>query len=192
MLLVDDILVSDELFSVDFVCNLSKCKGACCVAGDSGAPLKKEEVDILKAEYSNYSSYLTPEGRASIVENGFSIYDAEDKQNKTMLIDGGPCAYINYDEKGVAICGIEKAFLDNKTEFRKPISCHLYPVRETGIGELRAANYEEWDICSDACALGKELKVPVFKFLKEPLIRAYGVDFYEAIDGYYTEEFKTK
>lgn len=189
MLIVDDILVSDDLFSVDFVCNLSKCKGACCVAGDSGAPLKKAEVDILKTEYANYKDYLTPEGRASIENNGFSVYDAEDKLDKTMLINGGPCAFINYDKNNVAVCGIENAYFDKKTEFRKPISCHLYPVRESSVGELRAGNYEEWDICDDACVLGKELKVPVFKFLKEPLIRAYGLDFYEAIDGYYTEEF---
>jgi hypothetical protein len=189
MLIVDDVLVSDELFSVDFVCNLSKCKGACCVAGDSGAPLKTAEIDILKVEYENYKEYMTEEGRHTIEKNGFSTYDAEDKTHKTMLLDDGPCAYINYDQNNVAICGIEKAYLDKKTEFRKPISCHLYPVRESGIGELRAANYEEWDICSDACSLGKELKVPVYKFLKEPLVRAYGQEFYEAIDGYYSEEF---
>lgn len=188
--MVDDILVSDELFSVEFVCNLSKCKGACCIAGDSGAPLKKSEIDILKKEYDNYKNYMTEDGRLSIEKNGFSSYDIEDKTDKTMLLDSGPCAYINYDEKNIAVCGIEKAYLDKKTEFRKPISCHLYPVRETGVGELRAANYEEWDICSDACTLGKELKVPVYKFLKEPLTRAYGEEFYEAIDGYYTQEFK--
>jgi Protein of unknown function (DUF3109) len=190
MLIVNDILVSEDVFSVEFVCNLSKCKGACCVAGDSGAPLKKEEIEILKKEYKNYKDYLTPEGIASIEKNGFSEYDAEDKRDKTMLIDGGPCAYINYDKNQVAVCGIEKAYLDKKTEFKKPISCHLYPIRESSVGELKAANYEEWEICSDACTLGQELKVPVYKFLKEPLIRAYGDEFYEAIDGYYHQEIK--
>lgn len=185
MLIVDDILVSDEVFERNFVCNLSKCKGACCVAGDAGAPLKKEELKTLEIEYPHYKDYLTEEGRAAIEKNGFSSYDSEDKDDKTMLIDGGPCAYINYDEKGIAICGIEKAYFDGKTQFRKPISCHLYPIRASGLGELTAVNYEEWDICSDACALGEELKVPVYKFLKEPLIRAYGEAFYEAIDAYY-------
>lgn len=185
MIIVDDILVSEEVFEKQFVCNLSKCKGACCVAGEAGAPLKLEEIEILKSEYLNYKPYLTKEGAEAIERNGFSSYDEEDKDDKTMLIDGGPCAYINYDDKGVAICGIEKAFFDEKTSFRKPISCHLYPIRESGIGKITAVNYEEWEICSDACALGEELKVPVYKFLKDPLIRAYGKDFFEAIDQYY-------
>lgn len=191
MLIVDDILVSEEIFSQAFICNLSKCKGACCVAGDAGAPLKPNEKDILKKEYNNYKSYLTEDGIRAIEKNGFSSYDAEDKDDKTMLIDGGPCAYINYTDDGTAICGIEKAYFDKKTDFRKPISCHLYPIRESGVGELIAVNYEEWEICADACALGKELKTPVYRFLKEPITRAYGEDFYEAIDGYYKEEFKS-
>jgi Protein of unknown function (DUF3109) len=187
MIIVDDILVSEEIFEKQFVCNLSKCKGACCVAGEAGAPLKKGEIETLKLEFENYKPYLTSEGIGAILRDGYSSYDAEDKDDKTMLIDGGPCAYINYDEKGIAICGIEKAYFDGKTTFRKPISCHLYPIRESGIGKITAVNYEEWEICSDACALGEELKVPVFKFLKEPLIRAYGEDFFEAIDQYYME-----
>lgn len=188
MIIVDDILVSDEIFDKQFVCNLSKCKGACCVAGDAGAPLKLEELTILENEYENYKPYLTEEGIRSLETDGFYSYDKEDKDNKTMLIDGGPCAYINYDEKGIAICGIEKAYFDGKTSFRKPISCHLYPIRESGVGKITAVNYEEWEICSDACTLGEELKVPVYKFLKEPLVRAYGEDFFQAIDEYYVNE----
>lgn len=190
MIQVDNILVSDEIFSKKFVCNLSKCKGECCTAGDAGAPLKKEEVEILKREYQNYKSYLTEEGRNAIEALGYSTYDHEDKDEKTTLIDGGACAYINYDQNGVSVCGIERAFLDKKTSFRKPISCHLYPIRESGVGELTAVNYEEWDICSDACALGEELKVPVYKFLETPLVRAYGIEFFEAIDNYYKEEYR--
>ena len=188
MIIVDDILVSEELFDRQFVCNLAKCKGECCVAGEAGAPLKVEELEILAQEFENYKSYLTNDGIESIENNGFSSFDEEDKDHKTMLINGGPCAYINYDDKGVAICGIEKAYFDGKTSFRKPISCHLYPIRESGIGKITAVNYEEWDICSEACKLGEELKVPVYKFLKEPLIRAYGEDFYQAIDEYYVNE----
>lgn len=185
MLIVDDIIVSEEIFDKKFVCNLSKCKGACCVAGDAGAPLNLDETEILKQEYTNFKDYLTPEGIASLEKIGFSTFDEEDKDFKTTLIEGGPCAYINYDEKNTAVCGIERAYFDKKTTFRKPISCHLYPIRVSKVGTLEAVNYEEWDICADACALGEELSVPVYKFLKEPLIRAFGEDFYEAIDEDY-------
>lgn len=188
MLVVENLLVSDEIFEKEFVCNLSKCKGECCVAGDSGAPLNKDEIQTLEEEFDNYKDYLTQNGRQSISINGFSTYDHEDKTHKTTLISNGPCAYINYENDGTAICGIEKAYLDKKTNFRKPISCHLYPIRVSSIGELTAVNYEEWDICSDACILGQELKIPVYKFLKEPLIRAYGKSVYEALDAYYSQK----
>ncbi|MBL7790204.1 MAG: DUF3109 family protein [Chitinophagales bacterium] len=192
MLVVDNLLVSEEVFEKQFVCNLSKCKGACCVAGDSGAPLTKEEVKTLELEYENYKDYITEEGKASIAKNGFTEFDPEDKKNKTVLIKSGPCAYINYEKNGTAICGIEKAYLEGKTKFRKPISCHLYPIRVSSIGELTAANYEEWDICSDACTLGQELKMPVYKFLKDPLIRAYGEDTYATLDSYYQQNYNQK
>jgi hypothetical protein len=190
MLVVDNLIVSGEIFEKQFVCNLSKCKGECCVAGDSGAPVKKEELQSLEAEFNNYKDYLTKEGIQSIEKNGFSVYDKEDMTHKTTLIEGGPCAYINYDKKGIAICGIERAYLDGKTSYRKPISCHLYPIRVSSVGELTAVNYEEWDICADACTLGKELKVPVYKFLKEPLIRAYGEEVYSTLDAYFTQNYK--
>jgi Protein of unknown function (DUF3109) len=190
MLVVDNLIVSEEIFEKQFVCNLSKCKGECCVAGDSGAPVKNEELQSLEAEFNNYKDYLTKEGIQSIEKNGFSVYDKEDMTHKTTLIEGGPCAYINYDKKGIAICGIERAYLDGKTSYRKPISCHLYPIRVSSVGELTAVNYEEWDICADACTLGKELKVPVYKFLKEPLIRAYGEEVYSTLDAYFTQNHK--
>lgn len=189
MLVVGDLLVSEEIFERQFVCNLAKCKGECCIAGDSGAPLTKEEVKILAKEYKNYKEELTPEGIASLEKNGFSEYDPEDKKDKTTLIEQGPCAYINYDTNGTAICGIEKAYLGGKTSFRKPISCHLYPIRVSSVGELTAVNYEEWEICSDACTLGQELQVPVYKFLKEPLIRAYGPETFQVLDSYYQSKF---
>jgi hypothetical protein len=189
MLVVNNLLVSEEIFENEFVCNLAKCKGECCVAGDSGAPVRLDELKSLESEFENYKTYLTDEGIESIEKNGFTIYDEEDKTHKTTLIKGGPCAYINYDAKGIAICGIERAYLDKKTTYRKPISCHLYPIRVSNLGELTAVNYEEWDICSDACQLGKELKVPVYKFLKEPLIRAYGEEVYSTLDAYFQQNY---
>jgi len=187
MLIIDDVLISQEIFTEKFVCDLKKCKGACCVEGDSGAPVELEELSILEKEFANYQSYLTDEGRENIIKNGFAQYDEEDKMYKTTLNADGPCSYINYDH-GIAVCGIEKAYLDGKTTFRKPISCHLYPIRVSNIGELKAINYEEWSICSDACTLGKSLKVPVYKFLKEPIERAFGEVFYEALDKEYQND----
>ncbi len=187
MIAINDILISEEIFDKKFVCNLSKCKGECCIAGDSGAPLKLEELDILEKEYDKFKDFITEDGQKTITENGLHSFDIEDKTHKTMLIENGPCAYINYDQNGIAVCGIEKAYLAGKTSFRKPISCHLYPIRESKVGSLTAINYEEWEICSDACALGKELKIPVFKFLKEPIIRAYGSEFFEIMDEYFKE-----
>lgn len=190
MFILDDQLVSEEIFEKQFVCNLSKCKGACCIAGDAGAPLLAEEVTTLEKEYDNFKNYLTAEGRESIEKEGYATYDAEDKNMKTTLIDGGPCAYIQYDKNDVTQCGIEQAFLAGKTTFQKPISCHLYPIRVTGVGSLEALNYDEWEICDDACSLGKELQVPVFRFLKNALTRAYGADFYNKLEDYYKSIMK--
>lgn len=190
MLVIDNLLISEEIFSEEFVCNLGKCKGACCIAGDAGAPLNKDELKLLKDEYKNYAEFLTDEGRKAISAQGFSVYDSEDKNDKTPLIDGGPCAYIAYNDQGHATCGIESAYINNKTKFRKPISCHLYPIRESSVGNLTAVNYDVWDICTDACALGKELKVPVFKFLKDAIIRAYGAPTYEAMEAYFKNQIQ--
>lgn len=183
MLIIDDILVSEEIFEKKFVCDLQKCKGACCIEGDCGAPLKKEEIAILESEYENYKPYLTSEGIEAIEKQGFYEEDIDDKSPNTPLINGGPCAFINYKD-GISYCGIEKAYLEGKTTFRKPISCHLYPIRVSGVGELQAVNYERWSICADACTLGESLSVPVYKFLKEPIERAFGEEFYEILEDY--------
>jgi hypothetical protein len=174
-------LLSEDIFDVDFVCNLKACKGSCCWEGDYGAPLDKDEPDILSRIYKDIKPYLTPAGIKAIEEQGKYVLDDDDDLSTT-LIDDGPCAYINYTEDGTACCGIEKAFLDGKTDFRKPISCHLYPIRLRNLPDYIALNYEKWDICSAACQLGKELKVPVYQFLKEPLIRRFGEDFYKKVE----------
>lgn len=183
MLIIDDVLVSEEIFEKKFVCDLQKCKGACCIEGDCGAPLNQEEIVTLEKEYENYKSYLTPEGIKAIEEQGFYELDIDDNSPNTPLINGGPCAFINYKD-GISYCGIEKAFLEGKTPFRKPVSCHLYPIRVSGVGELKAVNYERWDICKDACSLGESLSVPVYKFLKEPIQRAFGEEFYDILEDY--------
>ncbi|WDT68193.1 DUF3109 family protein [Cloacibacterium sp. TD35] len=180
MIQIDDKLISEDIFSEEFVCNLSKCKGICCVEGDAGAPLDKNETEILERIYPKIKSYLRPEGIAAIEEQGTHVTDI-DGDLVTPLVNGGECAYVIFDEKGIIKCGIEKAYEDGIVDWQKPISCHLYPIRVTEYRTFTALNYHEWDVCSDACTLGKELHVPVYKFLKTPLIRKYGEDFYKTL-----------
>lgn len=180
MLVIDDILVSDAVIERDFVCNLSACKGACCVAGDRGAPLDTGELSILEELQETVAPYLTAEGRAALQAQGPYLTDEEGHQ--TTLRKDGACAYVNFDEQGVAYCSIERAHEEGKTDFKKPLSCHLYPIRVQPLAEGAALNYNEWDICDPACQLGAALKVPVYRFLKEALIRAYGEDWYAALE----------
>jgi len=184
MLIVKDILVSDEIVEEQFICNLKACKGACCWEGDWGAPLERAELKILEQIYEHVAPYLSEEGKAVIKEEGLFTYYEEPQEYGTPLLKNGACVYMTYDELGMAKCGIEQAYLAGATDFKKPISCHLYPIRvnadeKTG---FEALNYDEWDICSAACQLGKKEQVPVYRFVKEALVRKYGEDFYEELD----------
>jgi len=180
MIQIDDKLISEDLFSEEFVCNLAKCKGICCVEGDAGAPLDKDETKILDEIYPKIKSYLRPEGIQAIEEQGTYTLDFEGDL-VTPLVNNAECAYVIFDEKGYTKCAIEKAYEDGVINWQKPISCHLYPIRITEYSNFSAINYHEWDICSDACTLGKELGVKVYQFLKKPLIRKYGEDFYQTL-----------
>jgi hypothetical protein len=180
MIKIGDVLVSDDIKEKEFVCNLEKCKGACCVEGDYGAPLEEDELDILKEIYPKVKSYLTPEGIKAIEEQGTHVLD-EDGDLSTPTVGGKECAYAIYDNQKVLKCGIEQAYYDGKVSWKKPISCHLYPIRITKKKNFEAVNYHKWDICSAACALGKQLGVPIYKFLKEPLIRKYGQAWYDEL-----------
>ncbi|HMO41352.1 MAG TPA: DUF3109 family protein [Saprospiraceae bacterium] len=183
MLIIEDILISDDLIQEAFVCNLKACKGACCQEGDYGAPLEEAEMTVLQQIYADVAPFLTPAGRAAIEAQGvYTWFDGPDDYG-TPLIDGGPCAYMTRDALGIAQCGIELAWRAGATDFRKPISCHLYPVRITPRGDqqMEIINYERWDICSAACTLGAELQMPVYQFVREALIRKYGEAFYEAL-----------
>ncbi len=177
MMQVGEVLVSDEVKSVEFVCHLEKCKGACCVEGELGAPLDEDELPVMKEIQQAVMPYLTAEGKKAIAEQGPYLLD-EDGDYSTPTIGGRECAYAHYDAKGVLKCGIEQAYLDGKITYRKPISCHLYPIRITKKKDFEAVNYHKWSICSDACTLGKSLQVPLYKFLKDPLIRKYGEAWY--------------
>jgi len=182
MIAIDNILISDAVVQQHFVCDLTACKGACCIEGENGAPLEPGEAEILGKIYPSVKSYLTEEGRRTIEEKGCFALDRKGV-GKTPLMNDGACAYIRY-ERGVAQCAIQKAFEEGKTDFIKPVSCHLYPIRITGSQVNRAhVNYEEWEICDPACKMGKNLKVPLYKFVKDALVRKFGEDFYRALEG---------
>lgn len=180
MIQIDDKLISEDLFSEEFVCNLAKCKGICCVEGDAGAPLDEDETKILDEIYPKIKPYLRSEGIQAIEEQGTYTLDFEGDL-VTPLVNNAECAYVIFDEKGYTKCAIEKAYEDGVIDWQKPISCHLYPIRITEYSNFSAINYHEWDICSDACTLGKELGIKVYQFLKKPLIRKYGEEFYQTL-----------
>lgn len=183
MIAIENVLLSDEVVEEHFVCDLNKCKGGCCVDGDCGAPLTDEETVILKEIYPIIKPYLPAEYAAEIERQGTHTYDDE-YGAVTPTVNGGICAYGYRDEMGVVKCGIEKAWLEEKISFKKPISCHLYPIRIKSFPGYEAVNYEpREDLCKPACKLGKKLKVPVYKFLKDAIIRKYGTDFYETLDA---------
>jgi len=174
-------IVSEEIIEKDFVCNLSACKGACCIDRDAGAPLTKEETQILKDIYPKVKPFLRQEGIGAIEAQGTSVTTVFNDL-ETPLINGEDCAYVIFDEKKTALCGIEEAYNKGKVSWKKPLSCHLYPIRVKDYTEFSAVNYEKWDICDDACTLGKELQVPVYKFVKEALIRKFGADWYAELE----------
>lgn len=182
MIKVGRVLVSDDVAEQHFVCDLNACKGACCVGGDAGAPLLDSELPILERIWPEVAPYLDEEHRAAVESQGKWVKD-DWGHLVTPLRDGEECAYV-YFENGIALCAIEKAWRDGKVDWPKPISCHLYPIRVSQFDflEVEALNYHQWEICDPACDLGKKLQVPIYKFLKEPLIRAYGKDFYAALE----------
>lgn len=180
MIIVDNAVISDDIKEKHFVCDLNKCKGACCVEGDLGAPMTEEELDLLDESIQEIKPYMSEKGLKVLEEEGAYILD-EEGDYSTTTIEGNECSFAVYDEKGILKCSIEQAHLDGKTGFKKPISCHLYPIRVTKYDHYDALNYDRWEICAPACALGEELKVPVYKFLKEPLVRKYGQTWYDQL-----------
>lgn len=180
MIQIHDKLISEDIFAEKFVCDLTKCKGICCVEGDAGAPLDADELPILAEIYPKVKPYLRPEGVEAIEEQGTHTIDT-DGDFVTPLVNGGECAYVIFDEHGITKCAIEKAYEEGVISWQKPISCHLYPIRITEYKEFSAINYHEWSVCSPACSLGKELNVKVYEFLKGPLIRKYGEEFYNTL-----------
>jgi len=181
--MIDNVLISDEVIDKHFLCNLNACKGACCWEGDLGAPLEIEECQTLDAIYEQVRPFLRAEGIEVIEQEGTYTYNPKKKEYATPLVDGGPCAYMVYDELGIAKCGIELAHKAGAVDFLKPISCHLYPVRvlKDANGAMEALNYDQWDICSAACELGEKEQLPVYQFVRPAIERKYGKAFYEQL-----------
>jgi len=184
MYLIDDVLVSEEVFSQHFTCNLDACKGACCWEGDFGAPLEDAELQVLDEIRETLRPYLTKAGNDVIDQEGSYVYYKGPNLHGTPLIEDAACAYLTFDDNGIGQCGIEKAHKDGVVDFQKPVSCQLYPLRHTVEEALsfQALNFEEWEICSPACTLGQSLKMPAYKFVKDALIRKFGPEFYESLE----------
>lgn len=182
MIEIDDKIVSADLLTERFCCDITKCKGICCVEGDSGAPLEIEEVDLLEEQYEAYKPYMTAEGIEAVERQGFMIVD-EDGDYTTPLVNNAECAFA-YQEGDITLCAVERAWLEGKCDFRKPISCHLYPIRlinfkSGGIG----LNYHRWSVCRSACENGCKLQIPVYKSLKDAITRRFGEEFYTSLEA---------
>ncbi|MBN2212969.1 MAG: DUF3109 family protein [Bacteroidales bacterium] len=190
MIKINGTLISLDLLEEKFTCDLKKCRGACCVLGDSGAPLLDDEVEKLKAIYNDIREYLRPEARKVIENKGIYYVDA-DGEPVTQLNNGKECVFTVF-VKGIARCGIEQAFEDGKTDFCKPVSCHLYPVRIRKYKDFTAVNYDKWSICRPAILLGNRKNIPVFMFTRDALIRRFGEEWFrelcEAAEVYKTEK----
>lgn len=176
MIQIDDKILSLDILQMHFCCNLEKCHGACCVHGDSGAPLSPEEVLTLEDIFDSIKRYMKPAGIKAVKEQGVAVVDS-DGDIVTPLIDGKECAYC-IEENGISLCAIEKAWLNKKVDFRKPISCHLYPIRVKNYTTFIGLNYDQWVVCEPARKLGQKENIPVYKCLKDAITRAYGKDFY--------------
>lgn len=192
MIIIQEKIVHEDILKEQFLCNLNACKGACCWEGDYGAPLTHEEIITLERIYEDVKPFLTAEGKAVIDQKGLFEYYKGMKNYGTPLLDNGACAFLTKNEVGIALCGLEQAHKAGATDFYKPISCHLYPIRveENTNNGMDILDYDRWDICSAACTLGKEKELPVYKFLKNAIVRKYGDDFYKELDAAANHLFK--
>lgn len=183
MIIIEDTLISDEIYTECFVCDLPVCHGGCCVHGDAGAPLDKDELAILNEIYPKVKPYMRTVGIDVVDETGTFVEDI-DGEFTTPLVNKQECAYVFFDENNVAKCAIEKAWEEKEIDFKKPVSCHLYPIRITQYSNYEAVNYHRWPICDCARKNGNKLNVRIYEFLKDALIRKYGEDWYEQLDAY--------
>ena len=182
---IGETLVSDEIFTKKFICDLDKCKGACCIEGDRGAPISMAEIEIIDANIEKIKPFMSVRGLELLKSEGFHE-GTEIDDPATTCLDSGECVFV-YKENNLLGCAVEKAHLYGEIDFYKPISCHLYPIRLGKAGNKETINYHEWSICSDACLLGKKMDLPMFKFLRTPLVRSYGEHWYKELELVYEE-----
>lgn len=180
MLQIKDTLISLDIIEQNFCCNLSKCKGLCCVEGESGAPLEKEEIMELENALPRIWDKLSDEAKSIIEKQGVAYID-EEGELVTSIVNRKDCVFAFHDEKGICKCALEQAWREKKISFMKPVSCHLYPVRTKRYNTYTAVNYQEWTICSSAVQTGNQAGIPVYIFLKEPLIRKFGQEWYDEL-----------
>ncbi len=181
MLIVGNTLVSEELIDKCFCCDISQCKGLCCVEGDSGAPVAPEEVADLEEYFPDFKKYMTDEGVAVVENGGTFVFNGDDSFDTPLMESNDACAFAFFED-GIAKCAIEKCFLNHEIPFRKPISCYLYPIRISKVGDYEALNYNHWNVCKTAVENGNRLQIPVYKFLKDPLIAKYGEEWYSELE----------
>jgi hypothetical protein len=180
MIEIGKTIISMDVLESKFCCDLDQCKGACCVDGDSGAPLTPEEAETIERLYPVFEEYLSKENLAEIASQGFSKID-HDGDLVTPIIGKNECVYTFVNEKGITLCAIEKAYFEKNTEFRKPVSCHLFPIRITEYKRFDGVNYEKLKICKSGRTCGKSNDLPLWKYLREPLIRKYGEEWYSEL-----------
>jgi hypothetical protein len=192
MISIDKTLISDDIFEEKFVCDLNACKGECCIAGESGAPLDKDELPILEKITEKVKPYLNKKGLKAIEKHGPYVIDSDGDYTTTLVGKEKECAFVVFDENKIAKCAIEMAHKDGVIDWQKPISCHLYPIRITEHKHYDAVNYHRWKICKDACACGSKLNVPVYRFLKGPLIRKYGKAWFKKLELAHDEYVQMK
>lgn len=191
MIQIGDAIVALDVIEESFLCDLTVCKGECCVEGDSGAPLENDEVEILKNILPYVLDDLSPQAKKIIEEQGVA-YEDIDGEMVTSIVDGKDCVFTCYDEKGICKCAIEKAFKEKKIDFYKPISCHLYPIRLQRYRQFTAVNYHRWRVCKAAVELGNKKGLRIYQFLKEPLTRRFGKEWYDELCLIAEEYEKTK
>jgi Protein of unknown function (DUF3109). len=191
MIQIDDTLISLDVIERKFICDITQCKGACCIEGDSGAPLDKEEYDVLHKLLPEVWDDLSPEAQKIIEKQGVGYVDS-DGDLVTSIVNNKDCVFTYYDEKGTCLCAVEKAYREGRVDFYKPISCHLYPIRIKVYDTFRAVNYNKWNLCKAAEVLGAKEGVPIYKFLKEPLVRKFGEAWYGELELVAEEWLKQK
>ena len=182
MIQIDDTIISIDCLSEKFCCDLDACKGECCIEGDAGAPVELDEVAELVEALPVVWPWLSASAQAVIDRQGV-VYTDEDGDLVTSIVNGKDCVFTCYDERGYCYCALEKAYREGKSSFYKPLSCHLYPIRLKKIGDCVALNYHRWDVCKMAVMKGGHLNLPVYRFLKEPLIRRFGEEWYTELES---------